>query len=296
MRRLAGVPGPAVKAGAADAVNAAGRRRLGLALGGGAARGIAHVGVLKVLEEAGIRPDLIVGTSAGALVGSLAAAGISATRIAGWAHTMRWSLLARPVMSRAGLMSNDRLGHFVEKALPCRTFEELPIPFACIATDLETFQPVLLWSGDLPSAVRASCAFPGIIVPVERGGRLLVDGGVAENVPAAILRLLGADVVLAVDVNASYRRTAPPSNMFAILAQAYFALGRAAERLATQRADILLTPDVADIGVDELHRGPELVLAGEAVARAALPRIRALLERPAEPQAEPDAGMVREAA
>jgi len=247
-----------------------------------------------VLEEAGIRPDLIVGTSAGAFVGSLAAAGISATRIAAWARTIRWSALARPVMSRAGLMSNDRLGRFIERVLPFRTFEALPVPFACVATDLESFEPVLLWSGDIASAVRASCALPGIIVPVERGGRLLIDGGVAEAVPAAVARMLGADVVVAVDVNASYRRAEPPTNMFAILAQTYFTLGRAAERLAAERADVLITPDVGDIGVDELHRGAELLRAGEEAARAVLPRIRMLAERTVTPPAEPS--LVRKAA
>lgn len=270
------------------------RPRLGLALGGGAARGIAHVGVLKALEESGIRPDLIVGTSAGALVGALAAAGVSAARIVGWARTMRWSVLARPVMCRSGLMSNDRLGRFVEQALPCGTFEELPIPFACMATDLETFEPVLLWTGDLASAVRASCALPGIIVPVRRDGRLLIDGGVAENVPAAVARRLGADVVVAVDVNRSYRRPVPASNMFSIVAQTYFTLGRAAERLATQRADVLVAPDVGDVGVDELHRGEELIRAGEAATRVVIPRIRALLNGRTSIPAEP--GLVREAA
>nr|PZN90708.1 MAG: patatin [bacterium] len=294
MRGLALDAGAAMKSGGVDGVRVGERPRLGLVLSGGAARGIAHIGVLAVLEEAGIRPDLIVGTSAGALVGSLAAAGISATRIAAWAQTIRWSALARPVMSRAGLMSNDRLGRFLERVLPCRTFEALPVPFACIATDLETFEPVILWSGDVASAVRASCALPGIIVPVERDGRLLIDGGVAEAAPAAVARLLGADVVVAVNVNASYRRGARPTHMFAILAQTYFTLGRAAERLAAERADVLVTPDVGDIGVDELHRGSDLLRAGEEAARAALPRIRSLVEQTVEPPAEP--GLVREAA
>ncbi|HEY8468812.1 MAG TPA: patatin-like phospholipase family protein [Longimicrobiales bacterium] len=252
--------------------------RLGLALGGGAAHGVAHVGVLEVFEQAGIRPDLIVGTSAGALVGVLAAGGLSAARVAEWAHRMRWSMLARPVMCRSGLMSNDRLGRFVREALPHRTFEELPIPFACVATDVATFEPVLLRHGDLASAVRASCAMPGIIAPVERDGRLLIDGGVVDNVPAAVVRALGADVVIAVDVNRSYRRTAPPSNMFSIIAQSYFALGRAADRHVAEGADVLIAPDVGDIGLDELHRAAELIHAGEVAARAALPRIRALLE------------------
>lgn len=257
----------------------AGRPRLGLALGGGAARGIAHVGVLKVLEEEGIRPDLIVGTSAGALTGVFLAAGVSPARMRAWAEALRWPLLVRPLVSRAGLMSNDRLGRMLERALPARTFDELHLPFACMATDLETAEPVLLCEGDLLSALRASCAIPGLVVPVERDGRLLIDGGVADNVPTAVTRLFGADIVVAVDVNRSYRPQRRPSNMLSILMHCYFALGRAAERVSTQRADLLIAPDVADVGLDQLHRAREIIAAGEQAARAALPELRRLLER-----------------
>jgi NTE family protein len=256
-----------------------GRPRLGLALGGGAARGIAHVGVFKVLEEAQIRPDVIVGTSAGALAGVFLAAGVSPARMAAWVENLRWSLIARPVVSRLGLTSNDRLGKLLERALPVRTFEELVIPFACIATDLETCEPVLICEGDLVSAIRASCAIPGLVVPVERDGRLLMDGGVVENVPTAVTRLFGVDVVVAVDVNRSYRRPAPPSNMLAIAMQAFFTIGRKAEQAAADHADVLIAPDVGDVGVDELSRAAELIDAGERAAREALPTLQALLER-----------------
>ena len=253
------------------------RPRWALALGGGAARGIAHAGVLKVLEENALRPDLIVGTSAGALAGAFLAAGISAARAAVWADMLRWQVLARPVINRMGLMSNRRLGELVRRALPVRTFDELPIPFACMATDLATSEPVLLCEGDLASAIRASCAIPGLIVPVERDGRLLIDGGVTANVPTNICRLLGAEGVVAVDVNLSYKRPEPPTNMLAILMHSFFTIGRAAEQASTAEADVLIAPDIGDIGFDQLHRGAELVAAGEEAARRELPKLRRLL-------------------
>lgn len=253
------------------------RPRWALALGGGAARGIAHVGVLKVLEEEELRPDIVVGTSAGALAGVFLAAGVSAARTAAWGEALRWSMLARPVVSRMGLMSNDRLGKLLERALPVRSFDELPIPFACMATDLASHEPVLLCEGDLVSAIRASCAIPGMMVPVERDGRLLIDGGVTANVPTAVPRLLGADVVVAVDVNRSYRRPQPPNTMLSIFVQSFFTIARAAERIATEEADVVIAPDIGDIGFDQLQRAKELITAGEEAARRSVLKLRALL-------------------
>ncbi|HEX7118884.1 MAG TPA: patatin-like phospholipase family protein [Longimicrobiales bacterium] len=258
------------------------RPRWALALGGGAARGIAHVGVMRVLEREGLTPDLVVGTSAGALAGVFLAAGVSADRTAVWGESLRWSALVRPIVSRLGLMSNERMGDLLRRALPVRTFDELTIPFACMATDLATGEPVLLCEGDLDSAIRASCAIPGLIVPVERDGMLLVDGGVTDNVPTVTARRLGADLVVAVDVNQTYRRPQPPSNMFEILVHSFFTIGRAAERLATADADVLITPDIGDIGFEQLGRAAELIAAGEAAARDALPRLRQRLDEPIE--------------
>jgi len=271
----------------------AGRRpRLALVLGGGAARGIAHVGVARVLEAEGIRPDLIVGTSAGALAGVFLAAGVSAARAEACAATLRWRRLVRPAVGRLGLASNDRIGQLLERALPVRRFEELATPFACVATDLETFEPVILREGELASAVRASCAVPGLVLPVARDGRLLVDGGVVQNVPVAAARQLGAELVVAVDVNPPARRGRPPSSLFGVAAQTVAALGRgSADGGAGHGPDLLIVPDVAHVGVDELHRARELVRAGAAAARAALPALRALLAG-----AEPGADTLREAA
>lgn len=258
-------------------IAAEGTRRWALALSGGAARGIAHAGVLKVLEEEELRPDLIVGTSAGALAGAFLAAGVSAARTIMWAEALRWSNLARPALNRMGLLSNERLGDLLDRALPARTFDELVIPFACMATDLQSGEPVVLGAGDLQSAIRASCAIPGLFLPVERDGRLLIDGGVMANVPTAATRLLGADLVVAVDVNGPYHRAEPPRNMFAIMVQTFFTLSRAAELVDGKAADLLITPDVAAIGYDQLHRATELIAAGEAATRAALPELRRLL-------------------
>lgn len=253
------------------------RKRWALALSGGAARGIAHAGVLKVLEEEGLRPDLIVGTSAGALAGAFLAAGVSAARTAMWAEALRWSSLARPAINRMGLLSNDRLGELLDRALPVHSFEELSIPFACIATDLHTAEPVVLAEGDLNTAIRASCAIPGLFVPVERDGRLLIDGGVSANVPTAAPRTLGAEIVVAVDVNGEYHRETPPRHIFAIMVHTFFTLSRAAERADGAAADLLITPDVSSIGYEQLQRAPELIAAGEVAARAALPELRRLL-------------------
>jgi NTE family protein len=252
-------------------------QRWALALSGGAARGVAHAGVLKVLEEEGLRPDLIVGTSAGALAGVFLAAGVSAARTVMWAESLRWSSLARPALNRLGLLSNERLGDLLDRALPARSFDELLIPFACMATDLQSGEPVILGEGDLNSAVRASCAIPGLFLPVERDGRLLIDGGVMSNVPTAATRLLGAELVVAVDVNGPYHRAEPPGNMLAIMVQTFFTLSRASELVDGKAADLLIAPDVAAIGYDQLHRAAELIAAGEAATRAALPALRRLL-------------------
>lgn len=253
-------------------------KRWVLALSGGAARGIAHAGILKVLDEEGLRPDLIVGTSAGSIAGVFLAAGVSAERMITWAEKLRWSSIARPVISKLGLLCNDRLGELLERTLPVRTFDELSIPFACMATDLGTSEPVIIQSGDLNTAIRASCAIPGLFTPVELDGRLLIDGGVTANVPVAAARQLGGDLVVGVNVNGPYQRTEPPKHMLSIIVQSFFMLSRASEQAAAADADILVAPDVGTIGYEQLHRAPELIAAGEVAMRAALPELRRLLD------------------
>ena len=166
------------------------RPTIGLALSGGAARGIAHVGVLRALTENGIPIDCIAGSSAGSLVGGAFAAGLSVEEIAEFGRTMRWRDIGRVTMSRLGVQSNERLEQYVRARLPITKFEELPIPFAAVATELKTGDAVVMRDkGDVPFAIRASCTIPGWYVPViDEEGRQLVDGGLVAVVPSSITR------------------------------------------------------------------------------------------------------------
>ncbi|BCJ49328.1 hypothetical protein Asp14428_08030 [Actinoplanes sp. NBRC 14428] len=175
--------------------------RIGLALGGGAVRGAAHVGVLDVLDAAGLAPAVIAGTSAGALIGALYAAGTGPSEISKVAQALRWSRLIRPARTRRALFATARLGAFLDDLLGGRDFDALDLPFAAVACELTTGDRVVLRDGPVASAVLASAAIPGVFPPVERDGRLLVDGSLVDIVPAGLAREMGADVVVAVDVS-----------------------------------------------------------------------------------------------
>src|SRR6185436_2552398 len=177
--------------------------KIGLALSGGAARGLAHVGVLRALAENNIPIDCIAGTSSGSIVAGAYAAGLPIEEIAEFGRKLRWRHIGRVTVSRLGIQSNERLEHYLRARLPITKFEDLPIPFAAVATDLKTNTAVVMKGrGDMPFAIRASCTIPGWYVPViDDQGRQLVDGGLVAVVPSAITRSLGADVVIAVDVN-----------------------------------------------------------------------------------------------
>src|SRR6266480_5136974 len=178
--------------------------RLALALSGGAARGIAHVGVLRALIENKIPIDCIAGTSAGSLVGGALASGMPLEDIQAIGSSLRWRDIGRMTMSRLGVQTNERLEQYLRSRMPVTRFEELPIPFAAVATELHSGAAVVMKDhGDVPFAIRASCAIPGWYVPVTDGdGRQLVDGGLVAIVPSSVVRSLGADIVIAVDVNA----------------------------------------------------------------------------------------------
>ena len=254
--------------------------RLGLALSGGAARGAAHVGVLRVLLEEGIRVDCVAGTSAGALVAGAFASGMSLEEIEEIGRTMRWRDFGRVTLSRLGVQSNARLEEYVRARFPRTRFEEMKIPFAAVATDLRTGAAVVMRDeGDAAFAIRASCAVPGWYVPVvDSEGRQLVDGGLVANLPASVVRSLGADVVLAVDVNAEGAKfLGPPQSLFGVILQAFLVVQRTATSYQHQVADVVVRPRVGHIRWDEMARADELMAAGAEAARAALPNIRELL-------------------
>jgi NTE family protein len=257
------------------------RPRLGLALSGGAARGAAHVGVLKVLRENGIKIDCVAGTSAGALVGGAYAAGMSIEELEELGRSLRWRHLGRMTLSRLGIQSNARMEEYIRERFPVTRFEELSIPFAAVATDLRTGAPVVMRdAGDVAFAIRASCALPGWYIPVVDGeGRQLIDGGLVANIPSAAARALGADVVVAVDVNHEGAKfLGVPTSIVGVLLQSIILMQRTAAKHQRHSADLVISPSVGHIRWDEMARGDELLAAGEDAARAALPVLKELLE------------------
>jgi NTE family protein len=257
-----------------------GRPRVGLALSGGAARGAAHVGVLKVLLANDVPVDCVAGTSAGALVGAAFAAGISIAELERFALSMRWRDFGRMTLSRLGVQTNARMEEYVRAQFPVTRIEQLRIPFAAVATDLDTGGAVVLKDeGDLAFAIRASCAVPGWYVPVvDSQGRQLVDGGLVSLVPVTAARALGADIVIAVDVNHEGAKFLGASrSAFGVILQSMVHAQRSASAHEVRQADVAILPRVGHIRWDEMRRGAELVAAGEAAARQALPQIERLL-------------------
>ena len=256
---------------------------MGLALSGGAARGMAHVGVLRVLLEACVPIDFIAGTSAGALVGGALAAGMSLDEIEEISRSLRWRDVGRMTLSRLGVQSSARMEEFIRARFPITRFEELRIPFAAVATDLHTGEPVIMKDeGDIAFAIRASCCIPGWYVPVtDAEGRQLVDGGLVANIPTRAARHLGADVVLAVDVNAEGATfLSPPHSAIGILLQSMMVVQRTVSSLQLMDADIAIRPKVGHIRWDEMARASELIKAGEEAAQEMLEHIREII-RPA---------------
>jgi NTE family protein len=252
------------------------RKKLGLALGGGGARGNAHVGVIRVLEREGIAIDCIAGTSVGSLVGAAYAAGIRGQALLDIALNFRWRNVARLVWPGRGFVSFDRLESFLICTVGDPTFAGLGIPYAAVAADLLTGEEVVLLEGRVAPAVHASCAVPGIVVPVDVGGRLLVDGGVANNLPISVVRSLGAEVVIAVGLG-SPPRTYPRGPLQMGVAALDFLLRRAGDDPTT--ADVHLPIPVWGLGsLLSTARRRQFVALGEGTAEKALPAIRAALE------------------
>ncbi|HEX8845643.1 MAG TPA: patatin-like phospholipase family protein [Pyrinomonadaceae bacterium] len=261
------------------------RPRVGLALSGGVARGIAHVGVLRVLEEHNIPIDYIAGTSAGALIAGGYAAGMPVAEIAEISRHMRWRDVGRVTLSRLGIQSNARMEAFVRARLPVTRFEEMRIPLAVIASDLNSGSAVIMTEGDAAFAIRASCALPGWYVPVQDDhGRLLVDGGLVGNIPTAAVRALGADLVIAVDVNSEGAKfLGPPHSIIGVILQSIMVVQRTAAIHQLHDADVVIRPRTGHIRWDEMGRADELIEIGERAALSTIERIKHLLEPVAEP-------------
>ena len=253
---------------------------IGLALSGGAARGNAHVGVLRALAENNIRIDMVAGTSAGSIVGGALAAGMPVDEIEEFGRKLRWRDIGRVTMSRLGVQSNERLEQYLRARLPISKFEELPIPFAAVATDLKTGSAVVMRDrGDVPLAIRASCTIPGWYVPVtDDQGRQLVDGGLVAVVPSTIARSLGADIVIAVDVNADGANFIGAGSVIGVLFQSMLAVQKTATHHQLESADLVIAPKVGHIRWDEIGRADELIKAGYEDGRESIAQIQALIE------------------
>jgi NTE family protein len=259
------------------------RPGIGLALGGGFARGFAHLGVLQVLEQHQIPISHIAGTSVGSILGAAYASGAPLGRIIATCRTLRFRDIARWRVSRLGLASNQRLGGLVERVFESRHFEDLRIPMAIVATDLTSGEPVVFTRGNLVDAIRASCAFPGLFQPVEIGTRCLADGGLVAPVPTRAARALGAAHVIGVSVGMQDGYSSAPSNIFQVVSRAVSAAQKHQHEVWEQHANLVLRPDVQSLAWDDFDRAEEAIAAGAAAAQRALPRIQKLLakEQPA---------------
>ena len=255
--------------------------KIGLALSGGAARGMAHVGVMRALVEHKIPIDCIGGTSAGSIVGGAYAAGMTVEEIAEFGRALRWRDIGRVTMSRLGVQSNERLELYLRERLPVTRFEDLSLPFAAVATDLKTGSAVILRDeGDVPFAIRASCSIPGWYVPViDEQGRQLVDGGLVAVVPVSVTRSLGADIVIAVDVNAAGATfIGPTSSIIGVVLQSMLVVQKTASHYQIAAADHVITPQVGHIRWDEMGRADEMMDAGYAAANENISQILDLIE------------------
>lgn len=260
---------------------------IGIALGGGFARGIAHIGVLKVLEEEGIPMRVVTGTSVGALIGAVYCSGVSIPELVDIAHSVRFTTFARWTVSRFGFASNERMVAFLTRTLKVKTFEELRIPLGVTATDFNTGEGVVFHSGSITDPVRASCAYPGMFLPVKIRGRHLVDGMLSHPVPTKPLREMGADRVLAVHLKGTWASHSAPRHLFDVIGQSFAIAQDAMSSLWRGAADCVIEPDVAGFAYDDFKRADELIKVGEVAMRAALPEVRRWMEASPQTVASP---------
>lgn len=251
---------------------------VGLALGGGMARGCAHVGVLRELERHNISIDLIAGTSVGSLIGGAYAAGLSPDQIEQMALTISWNDLGRVTISKLGFYNSERTEDYVRNHFPVTEFEKARIPFGAVATDIQTGKMVIFTEGSLPLAIRASCAMPIFYTPVMVNGRMMVDGGLVGHIPASVARLMGADVVIAIDVNSQHLPIPPPTHLFTVMSQALSVMGRSAVQYLYADADIVVRPQIEQVRPDDLSKAAEMIVAGEEATRRVIHKIKRMIE------------------
>lgn len=247
--------------------------RIGLALGGGAARGFAHIGVLQVLEEQGIKPDLIVGTSAGSVVAALYASGKTPAELTNMAMTLDESTITDWVFPGRSLLKGEALAKFVRNLTAGKQIENMRLPLGIVAADLQNGQPILFRRGDPGMAVRASSSVPGVFEPVKIGGREYIDGGAVSPIPVRYAKQMGADVVIAVDISA-IPEGQPTKGAVDILLQTFNIMGHAISQFELQDADVVMRPKLEGIGSAEFSARRLSILAGREAALMVMPQLK----------------------
>jgi len=249
---------------------------VGLALSGGAARCIAQIGVLEVLEREGIRVTAISGTSGGSLVGAMYASGeVDVHEMQKMARAIKWRKVLKPTVPRMGLISSEKLYHFVREIIRDRTFEDLPIPLAVVASDLRSGEKVVLSSGCVARAVQASCSLPVIFTPTRINGRLLVDGGATSQLPVLTAReALGSEFVIAVDVNCNNLESVKLKNIFQIGVHFVSLFARRNAMLEKRYADVVIEVDSHGISLYDLDKARVLIERGRIAAEKKIDEIK----------------------
>lgn len=250
--------------------------RIGLALGGGAAKGFAHIGVIKMLEANGIRADVVAGTSAGSVVGALYASGMDPFQMQEQAFGMDEAKIRDVQFFSRGLVQGQKLQDYVNQLVGNRPIEKLKLPFAAVSTQLEDGHRTVFVRGNTGQAVRASSSIPGVFEPVEISGRHYVDGGVVSPVPVDAARQLGADLVIAVDIS-SKADGSNPQGMLGVVGQSISIMGQKLGEQELARADVVIRPRVNQIGATDFEQKNQAILEGERAAMAAMPAIKAKL-------------------
>ncbi len=250
--------------------------KIGLALGGGAAKGFAHIGVIKMLEASGIQPDVVSGTSAGSVVGSLYAAGMNPFQLQEQAFALDEAKIRDVHIFSGGLVQGQKLQDYINTAVSHRAIQELKLPFAAVSTQLETGERTVFVRGNTGQAVRASSSIPGIFEPVLIGDKHYVDGGVVSPVPVDAARQLGADFVIAVDISATPSGS-NPQGMVNIVGQSITIMGRQLGKQELARADFVIKPNITGIGATDFEQKNQAILEGERATLAAIPALKAAI-------------------
>jgi len=247
--------------------------RIGLALGGGAARGFAHIGVIQVLEENGIRPDLVVGTSAGSLVAALYASGKTGPALARLADDMDETAFTDWAFPGRGMIRGDALARYVRDKTSARLIEQMPLRLGIVATDLDSGQPILFQFGDTGLAVRASSAVPAVFQPVRIGKREYVDGGLVSPVPVRFARQMGAELIIAVDISAAPEGN-PTSDPMQMLLQTFAIMGRSINNFELRDADVVVRPKLPGVSGADFSGRKRSIQAGREAMLAQLPALK----------------------